>query len=262
MTKFLIAAFLFAIHPADNAFPKTDSGSVVRWIEAGNLSFVLTYDTVAFFKGNISVTSNKGMELFNATVFYSYCYFDTLADLDKNGSEELILGLATGMSPYQWSKLLIFETSSVNMTPFEVMNGELVSIDGDCFAKATIRMSPSYLGALVYYLLELRNGQLVLADTKENAGAYEHFTESSLLEESISVFESETNECEEDSGYQILFEAYALQAWLSGKESLLHEFFRKKYACDDMARAYETANRFAEENFESIRSADYRFRKD
>jgi len=261
MIKTAILAIVMLSVATQLSFSQDQEHQVRRIFKAGGYNFTLTHDSTDFFKGSLIVTDEKGVVVFSTEDYYSSCYMDTLVDLDADGKDEFILGLSTGMSPYVWSSLLIFEFKTAVSQPFEVINGELVSsVSGKSYIKATVRLSPSYLGALYSYIIEMRNGKLIVPNPREDFSSSELLGDnSSWIEETISGFENEVDECNAESGYLTLFEAYMIQAKFEGNENFSREFFRKRYKCDDLSAAYELALKYVNETFAYTVSQDFRF---
>jgi hypothetical protein len=261
MIRTASVAIVMILVAAKLSFSQDREHQVKRIVKAGGYDFLLTYDSTDFFKGSLIVTDEKGLIAFSSEDFYSSCYLDTLVDLDADGNDEFILGLFTGMSPYVWSSLLVFEFKTAVSQPFEVINGELVSsVSGKSYIKAAVRLSPSYLGALYSYLIEMRNGKLIVPNPRNDFSSSELLGDnSSWIEESISGFENEVDECNAESGYLTLFEAYMIQAKFAGNEIFSREFFRKRYKCDDLTAAYELALKFVDDTFQYTVSQDFRY---
>ncbi len=257
----LIIAVLFI---SSVGISQITSNTVKRVITARGYEFNLEYDSTEFFKGSLNVKNSYGDTLFNDEDFYSSCYHDTLADLDGDGNNELVLGLATGMSPYMWSSLLIFDMNSYELIPLEVVNGELVNTaDGKSLIRAIVRLSPAYLGALYSYLLEFRNNELFIFNDPDGQYSAQLSTDySAALEEAITDFGNTEDVCNEGSGYITLFEAYLIQAKLSGSINKAGEFFRKSYKCEDANAAYKEVMKYVNETYDYLSSQNYRYMKD
>lgn len=261
MIKTVIFAIVMLFGTTQLSFSQDREHQIKRTAMAGGYNFLLTYDSTDFFKGSLIVSDESGLIVFSSEDFYSSCYTDTLVDLDSDGNDEFILGLSTGMSPYVWSSLLVFEFETAVSQPYEVINGELVSSkSGNSYIKSTVRLSPSYLGALYSYLIEMRNGKLIVPNPREDFSSSGLLGDnSSWIEETISGFENDVEECNAESGYLTLFETYMIQAKFAGNENFSKEFFRKRYKCDDMTAAYEIAQKYVNETFEYTVSQDFRF---
>ena len=243
---------------------QNDSVTAKRVITAGGYEFRLEYDSTEFFKGRLDVRDSFGSSVFYDEDFYSTCYYDTLADLDEDGNDELVLGLTTGMSPYMWSSLLIFDLKSNKLWPLEVINGEIVrSSEGNNMIRAIVRLSPAYLGALYSYLLEFRNNELIIF--KDPDGQYTaqlNIDYSASLEEAITDFGNTQDVCNDGSGYITLFEAYLIQAKLSGNINKAGEFFRKTYRCDDANAAFKQIMKYVNETYDYLTSQNFNYIKD
>jgi hypothetical protein len=262
MIRCLLSFFFIGIPSLISA--QDVNGVVKKEITVEGYRFLLTYDTAEYFTGTMKVIDEVGRKVFEADGFYSYCYSDTLVDLNDDGSKEVIFGMATGMSPYQTGSLIVFDPASGDMTPFEIINGELVnSNDGNHYVKVYVRMSPAYLGAFYYYLLEYKDGKLILPDPKDSSfPSYLIDSQSDYFQEAISDYALEMDECNDDANYFTLFEAYAVQAKLTGREDFAGEFFRKNYKCVDANVAYELINKSVDEMYTFIMSQDYKFQSD
>lgn len=259
MIRILLNIFFIVIPPLVSA--QDLNGIVKKEIPAEGYRFLLTYDTAEYFTGTMKVIDEVGRKVFEADGFYSYCYSDTLVDLNDDGRNEVVFGMATGMSPYQTGSLIIFDPASGNMTPFEVINGELVrSNSGEDYVRVYVRMSPAYLGALYYYLLEYKDGKLILPDPKDSSfPSYLIDSQTDYFQEAISDYALEMDECNDDANYFTLFEAYTVQAKLTGREDFAGEFFRKNYKCDDAKVAYESLKKSVDEMYLYTLSQNYIF---
>ncbi len=257
----LIIAVLFI---SSEGFSQITGNTVVRTINAGGYEFKLEYDSTEFFKGSLDVRDSYGSSVFFDEDFYSLCYYDTIADLDNDGNNELVLGLSTGMSPYMWSSLLIFDLTSSEVLPFEVINGEIVSnSEGKTFVRAVVRLSPAYLGALYSYLLEYSNKELIIfIDPVGHYADKLNIDYTASLEEAITDFGNSQDVCNDGSGYITLFEAYLIQAKLSGNIRKAGEFFRKSYMCDDANAAYKEAMKYVNETYDYLFKQNFKYTKD
>lgn len=101
-----------------------------------------------FFTGCILITDRDNSPVFKADSIYSRYNWDTLIDLNNDGSKEIILDLSTGVNMYDYNMYLIFDLKNKSFKPFEIHNADLVK-DTDEVPKiiSYVRMSPAVMGA-------------------------------------------------------------------------------------------------------------------
>ncbi|HMS64250.1 MAG TPA: hypothetical protein PKD83_03245 [Ignavibacteria bacterium] len=209
---------------------------------------------VDYFTGSVTITDRvKNTEVFRVDSFFTAFQWDTLIDLDNNGTAELILDLSTGALIYDYNMFLIFDLSNISK-PFSIHNSELISGENDVpEIRSTVRLSPGYIGAEYSFNLKFQSGKMI-PDTESSENKNFKNTEVKEKEflEMIERYNSETDICAEDSQIQILYEAFLTQKKIDGMENNGWKFFDKYYRCKDKKRVKKDLKKIVSENLNYI----------
>ncbi len=91
-------------------FSQNQKGVFRKDFYTDNFKITIENNEVDFFTGGISVTDlTKNKEVITADSFYTRYNWDTLIDLNNDGSKEFILDLGTGVNMYDYNMFLIFD---------------------------------------------------------------------------------------------------------------------------------------------------------
>lgn len=242
-----------------NSISQNRKAEFTKEIVTGNFIVRLANNEVDFFSGGVSITGREdNTEHFRADSFYTRYNWDTLIDLNNDGSQELILDLGTGATMYDYNIILIFDFTKNVAEPLEIHNAEL-NTNTDKFPKivSNTRLSPNYLGAGYSYSLIYHNGKLILeTDPSESRVLKSLDINDNDILELIAGYDSETDECSDESQIQVYYEAYITQKIILGKEIEGWKFFDNYYKCNDKKRAKEELKNLVFENFNYINNPD------
>ena len=251
--RILVLLTLFFISQT-KLFSQNEKGEFRKDLFINNYTLLITNNEVDYFTGSITVTDRiTNLEVFKADSFFTEFISDTLIDLDKNGAEELVLTLSTGMTIYDYSMILIFDIYNI-ANPVQIQNAELLcNVDSIPKITSNVRLSPSFLSAGYTYSFKYDNGKLI-ADT--------NISKSKVLKllaekqnESISLiteYKSSEKNCENDNEYLVYFEAFITQQKIFGMESTGWEIFNKYYKCKNKKTAKKIIQKAVNENYNSI----------
>ena len=131
------------------------------FIKYYDLDIEISSNDMSYFSGNLTVRK-KGVDVFRMdSAFSSYIEHRT-ADLNGDGSNELLLYLSDGASPYVFNTLYIFDIKKDVKPLFMIQNGDLDTTSG-VTPKILVnaKMSPSVMGLWYFWYLEYKNGKLV-----------------------------------------------------------------------------------------------------
>lgn len=245
MKRKAIKLFLILLSAA--AVNAQDDGLMIdKEIYTNDHRIILVYNSSEFFTGSIQITDRYNNTVFFRDNFYSGFISDTLIDLDKNGADELILNLSSGINAYDFNMLLIFDFSKSSQPLYEIHNAEITS-GADSMPKiiSNVRFSPLFLGTGYNYSL-IYDGRKMELDKETGEGSVLSnldIKEDDMLY-NINEFKKEMEECEETSNYISFFEQYLMQKTILNKADEGLSFFDKYYECrdKDTARAQLKSN--------------------
>ena len=250
---------------SNGLFAQSDS-VFKKEIIAGDYKVFLTNNESEYFTGSIKVVDIDNNTVFSADSFYSGYSWDTLIDLDKNGTEELILDFTTGALIYDYNMILIFDLSKdhKSIIPFEIHNADLdTKTDDRPKIVSNVRLSPSVLGAGYTYSLKYENGKPVLEDDMEKSKVLKSFDSDEIEEQyMISDYKKELDECAEDSNILVYYEACLMQQKILGQEERGWEFFDSSYNCKDKTKVRAELKNLVNENYGNLKNSDFRFNEE
>ena len=249
MTKyvFTISGLLFFI---SGIFTQDDSLKSVN-IKYYDLDVSITYNSNAFFSGMLSVKKGAD-ELFTMDSNFSDYAEHWITDLDGDGSNELILSVSEGASPYVFNDLYIFDIKKGAKPLFMVQNGYLDTAEGR-LPKISVnaRMSPSFMGLWYNWFLEYKKGRLVYWDPDKKTKKSLRPDVEGILENMKEVSQ-EDNYCE-DFIYPAFFENVFICYKLSGEDYKAEEFFNKHYKCPEKISALKGFKEYASSSIKWIK---------
>lgn len=236
-------------------FSQNEKGEFRKDLFIGNYTFLITNSEVDYFTGSITITDRiTNLEVFKADSFFTGFISDSLIDLDKNGTDELVLWLSTGATIYDFSMNLVFDFDNI-ANPVQIQNAELLcNVDSIPKITSNVRLSPAFLGAGYSYSLKYDNGKLI-ADTNINKSKTLKLL-AEKQDESISLiteYKSSEKNCENDNEYLVYFEAFITQQKIFGMESTGWEIFNKYYKCKNKKAVKKILQKAVNENFNIIK---------
>lgn len=216
-------------------------------IIAGDYRVQLFANSSGFFNGSIQIFDKYNNSLFYADSCYTGYNWDTLADLDGDGTKELILDLGTGATMYDYNMFLIFDFKVNPLWPLEIHNAELSNLDPLPKILSYVRLSPAVMGAGYIYCMKYKDRSVILEKDPESK------TLSSLKPSDeddqyfVDEYDASFDPCEEGSHVMNYFQSNLMQWKIVGKESNGLKFFDKHYKCKDKKTAKEELKRSVDE---------------
>jgi|SRR4030095_405741 len=221
-------------------------------IDYYDLVIKLRYDTDKFFTGSLTVQKN-GEIVFSADSIYSEYIEHSQADLDGDGSKELIISVSTGASPYIYNELLIFDKTQSNGPMFSVQNADVVQKEKQKPKLSVyIRMSPSVLGIGYNWYLEYKNKKLTFFRAADMPWLGDVVPDEKETIDAIKLFSEDGKQCENTDNYLSYFEAYALQSKIAGDELKGLEFFEQYYKCKGKSEAIKNLKKNVSDSYKWI----------
>lgn len=237
---------------------------IEKEITADSYRIFLTYNDNSFFSGSLEIFDRYNNSVFYADSFYTHYNSDTVIDLNADERRELILDLSTGATMYDYNMFLIFDLSKKYIEPFEIHNAHLVTgIDEQPKIESEVRLSPNYLGAGYAYSMKYEDGKMILETDPSESKVLKSLdlNERDILEQ-IEGYNSETDECSEESQLKVYYEAYITQKKILGQEGMGWKFFDNHYKCKDKKKIKEDLKRTVYENYKYISDPlNYKFSK-
>lgn len=252
---------LLFIFTTSNLFSQNQKEEFKKDIIVDEYKISLINSEADFFTGCINITDRNNNIVFNADSIFSRYNWDTLIDLNNDGSKELMLDLSTGVNMYDYNMYLIFDLKNNSFEPFEIHNADLVSnVDEVPKIISYVRMSPAVMGAGYTYSLNYDGDKLIMESdiTKSKVLKSLDPLESDEFD-FIKQYEEGFDECESDSEIKIYFEAYLIQQKILGQEDKGWKFFEKHYKCKDKKSLRAELKQTVEENYNYLKNADYKF---
>jgi hypothetical protein len=256
LMKFLIAG-LFMLYSSEVC----SQNNFEKEITAGDYKIFLTNSEDDFFTGSIQIADKYNNTVFYADSAYTRYNWDTLIDLNNDGSKEFILDLGTGATMYDYNMYLIFDFTKNPGEPLEVHNANLMAnVDDLPKIVSYVRLSPAALGAGYSFSLKYNDGKLILEnninDSKVLKGLETDDKEDlHLIEEYTKAF----NECDNASEIKTYFEAYIMQQKILNQEEKGWKFFDKYYKCRDKREARATLKKITQEDYDFWYNSEYKF---
>lgn len=246
MIKYIIVLILLI----SGSYSQNDSikSQNIRYYD---LDLELTYNVNAFFSGVLTVKKN-GAELFRMDSTYSDYIEHSFADLNGDGSNELVLSLSEGGSPYIFNSLYIFDIKRDVKPLFMVQNGYLdTTVAKSPKISVNARMSPSFMGLWYNWFLEYKKGRLVYWEPDKKTRKSLRPDVEGILENMKEV-SKDKNYCD-DFIYGTFFENVFICYKLSGEEYKSEDFFNKYYKCPQKISALKGFKEYASNSFNWIK---------
>ena len=252
---------MFFIFSTSNLFSQDQKDEIRKDILAGEYKISLINNETDFFTGCILITDRDNSPVFKADSIYSRYNWDTLIDLNNDGSKELILDLSTGVNMYDYNMYLIFDLKNKSFEPFEIHNADLVK-DTDEVPKiiSYVRLSPAVMGAGYTYSLKYDGSKFIPENDISKSKVLKSLDPPESDEfDFIRQYEEGFDECESDSEVKIYYEAYLIQQMILGQEEKGWKFFEEHYKCKNKKSMRAELKKTVEENYNYLKNADYKF---
>ena len=257
--RFII--LVFCIVTTSDLFSQDQKSEFRKDIFADENKISLLNNETDFFTGCIHITDKNNNMVFEADSIYSRYNWDTLIDLNNDGSKELILDLGTGATMYDYNMYLIFDFKNKSFEPFEIHNAELVTnVDDIPKIISYVRMSPAVMGAGFTFSLKYDGNKIILENDISKSKVLKSLDPLESDEfDFIRQYEEGFDECENDSEVKIYYEAYLTQQMILGQEEKGWKLFEKHYKCKNKKSMRVELKKTVEENYKYLRNADYKF---
>jgi len=252
---------LFFLSTGTDAFAQTDS-LFEKEIDVASYKFVLTANDNRFFTGSLEIFDKYNNSVFYNDSFYTRYNWDSLIDLNDDGSKELMLDLGSGATMYDYNMFLIFDFTLKKIKPLEIHNAEIVQTKDEVpKILSYVRLSPAVMGAGYAFTMRYENGMLILEkDMSKSKALKELDTDGSDDLHLINEFEGRFDECADNSGIDTYYEAFLIQQKILGHEKKGWKFFDKNYKCSDKKSVRANLKRIVDEAYSYISNPDnYKF---
>lgn len=188
-----------------------------------------------FFTGRFNVSKN-GTILFKMDSTFSDYADHKFLDLNKDGSDELLVYLTDGASPYVFHHLYIFDHKKGPSPLFMVQNADVdTSGSGNPLILVNSKMSPAVLGLWYSWFLEYKNGKLVYSKP-DNARREQLSPNYDFVDQTLEELKKEKQICD-DFAYNVFFEYLFITSKISGEESKAENYFSQNYRCEEKVKA-------------------------
>ena len=158
--NFICILSVIIVFSITTLYSQTDS-IVKTNIKYYDLDIEVSSNVSNYFSGNLTVRK-KGVDVYRMDSSFSSYIEHRFIDLNGDGSNELLLSLSEGASPYVFNMLYIFDVKKDVKPLFMVQNGDIDTTSGySPKILVNARMSPSFMGLGYFWYLEYKNGKLV-----------------------------------------------------------------------------------------------------
>lgn len=254
MTKFhFILFFIIAVIAGGTSYC-FDIADTSLSFKYHNYDVSISSSSAGFFAGRLSVSEN-GKTLFSMDSSFTNYVEHKFIDLNGDGSDEMLLYLTEGASPYVFHYLYVFDGKRGAAPLYMLQNGEVDnSVYGKPLLTVNLRMSPAVLGLWYSFFLEYSDNRLRFTDPDENR-------KSQLGPDLVRVKENledlrNSNEICDDFAYDVFFEYIFITAKISGREPEAERFFNENYQCENKVAALKKFKSAAADNYTWIRNEE------
>lgn len=207
-----------------------------------------------FFRGRLSI-SEKGKELFSMDSSFTDYVEHKFIDLNGDGSNEMLLYLTEGASPYIFHFLYIFDHKKSAKPLYMLQNGEVdTSVFGKPLLSVNSRMSPAVLGLWYSWFLKYEDNKLKYIKPLDSRS-------SMLGPDLVNIKENldelqKSNQVCDDFAYNVFFEYIFITSKISGEESSAERFFEENYKCENKTASLKQFKTAAAENYSWIKDEE------
>ncbi len=254
MTKFILILFsvyaLFAVNMTYSANYADTSFSFKYYDYDVNINT----SSSDFFTGQFNLSRN-GKVLFSMDSMFSDYVEHRFYDLNSDGSNELMVYLTDGASPYIFHNLFIFDSKRDVKPLFMLQNGDLdTSHKQNPKLVVNSRMSPSVLGLWYSWYLEYSNGKLVYIkpDAKRKAQLRPDYE---YVNEALGDLKKNNQVCD-DFAYNVFFEYIFICSKISDDETAAENYFNENYLCAEKMKALKQFKKTASDIYSWIKEEE------
>ncbi|MCB0726788.1 MAG: hypothetical protein R3A12_12280 [Ignavibacteria bacterium] len=253
MSNILIVLFIVL------SYSQIYSQTVTKEITTDKYKIILTWNDSVFYSGGMVIQNiSDGSTVYSADNFHSGYNSDKTHDLNKDGSHEYVLELATGQTRSDYNMILIFDFEKSHEPLSEVHNAEIIAnVDKVSDILSNVRVGDPALEAKYVYPLIYDDGKVVLnKDTKDSKILKELVPYAEDYTELIDKYANSNDVCAEGSKVTAFYEAYIIQQKITGNEEEGWKFFDSNYKCDNKSSVKEEIKKSIEESYSNIDNPD------
>jgi len=250
MIKYILPVIFVVLFSCRQSYSQYDTIQNQK-INYYNLELKIDYGYEGFFSGLLGVKKD-GKEIYRLDSTFTNYYDHRIIDLNSDGSDELVLFLSEGASPYIFQNMLIFDIKRSDKPVYLIANGYL---DTTTSKRPRIlvnqRLSPSVLGLWCYWLLEYRDNELVLP--KMDKVTRNFLTpDVKSIKENLDDYYSSGDVCN-DYTYNVFFENIFISYTITGEQYKAIEFFNKNYKCPEKIKNLVNLKQTARDTYNYIK---------
>ena len=254
MTKFyFILLFICAVSTGGSLYSGHNADTNLSF-KYNNYDVAISSSSSGFFGGRLSV-SEGGKTLFSMDSSFTNYVEHKFIDLNGDGSNEMLLYLTEGASPYVFHYLYVFDSKRGAEPLYMLQNGE---VDTSVFEKplltVNLRMSPAVLGLWYSYFLEYSDNRLRYTEPGSNRSIMLGPDFASIKENLDEL--NKSNEICDDFAYDVFFEYIFITSKISGQEPEAERFFNENYRCENRISALKQFKTAAVDNYSWIKNEE------
>lgn len=241
------------------SFTQVYSQTVTKEIVTNKYKIILTWSDSIFYSGGMEIQNiSDGSTVYSADNFHSGYNSDKTHDLNKDGSHEFVLELATGQTRSDYNMVLIFDFDKSYEPLSEVHNAEVIAnVDKVSDILSNVRVGDPALEAKYVYPLIYDNGKVVLnKDTQDSKILKELVPFAEDYTELIDKYANSNDVCAEGSKVTAFYEAYIIQQKITGNEDEGWKFFDANYKCENKNSVKDEMKKSIEESYTNIDNPD------
>lgn len=228
-------------------------------IDYYNYKIAINSNPKEYFTAHLESVKD-GKVVFETDSTFSDYLWHRVIDMNDDGTDELVLAVSEGASPYIYNLIYIFDASKGAKPLGQIYNGSLdTTVKGEPKIAAYTRMSPMLLGLGYNWLVEYKNGGLKYFDAEGTPWKKTVKPDVSSLLENLTQYEDFSEKCSDDN-YKSFFESYLIQAQIYGNEDAALKFIDKYYKCPDKKNGKQQIIDVSAETFEWLTNpATYKY---
>lgn len=248
MKYILIVLFLSAGLSAQDSTKIVDPNTNFNIIEYYDYIITITSEKDEFFKGKLESVKN-GKKVFGMEGVFTDYVSHRIIDMDGNGSDELVLNVSEGASPYIFGTLYIFDVTKGAEPQCMLTNAELDTTDSKKPRVSTFtRMSPSILGLVYHWLMDYKYGKLYLTKSDSKRLSTQLTPDDQSILYKLNDLQDYEGMCS-DGSYNTFFETLFIQYKIAGEEGKAEDFFNRHYKCPNKQLALDQMKNAAADTY-------------
>ncbi len=214
----------------------------------------ISSSSAGFFEGRLNISEN-GKTLFSMDSSFTNYVDHKFTDLNGDGSDEMLIYLTEGASPYVFHYLYVFDSKRGAEPLYMLQNGELdTTVKEKPLLTVNLRMSPAVLGLWYSYYLEYSDNRLRYTEPADDRRRQLR-PDLTGIKENLDELKNSGQICD-DFAYNVFFEYVFITAKLSGQESEAERFFNENYRCENKVSALKQFKTAAADNYSWIKQEE------